>query len=335
MASVPNSQEKRQRWETVQKAAATTPHAEWRVMARKNGVAWGKMLVELVRDMDYHPTKLHLRLEKVIPQSFRMETATLLVRRSEVHAGSVESEEADVSSDKPPVRKRNIICQGGSRTKASKSEIIEIDSDTTEIIELSSEDSDTEMKTGPPTRKNVVAVLDRTLAAARKGKQAMELLHEHVVYSGMPNRSDKAEPEYGEMPHKELKGLWASFEEVEAGLNTLEWTEKTKEYGPVIRDVFVALHRFEDVPPEGIPPCLGAILTLADSIRAGVVAGQRRQAEQSAAARAAAEKKIAAEEKSQVLSAKLQSLRRRMGRLSPVTSPTPARVLGPAPSGKV
>ncbi|KZT53327.1 hypothetical protein CALCODRAFT_501223, partial [Calocera cornea HHB12733] len=79
------------------------------------------------------------------------------------------------------------------------------------------------------------------------------------------------------MPHKELKGLWASFEEVEAGLNTLEWTEKTKEYGPVIR----------------------------------------------------------VKEKSQALSAKLQSLRRRMGRLSPVTSPTPARVLGPAPSGKV
>ncbi|KZT56132.1 hypothetical protein CALCODRAFT_484157 [Calocera cornea HHB12733] len=152
MASVPNSQEKRQRWETVQKAAATTPHAEWRVMARKNGVAWGKMLVELVRDTDYHPTKLHPRLEAAIPQSFRMETATLLVRRSEVHAGSVESEEVDVSSDGTPVRKRNVIRQGGSGTTASKSGVIEIDSDTTEIIELSSEDSDTETETGPPTR---------------------------------------------------------------------------------------------------------------------------------------------------------------------------------------
>ncbi|KZT53014.1 hypothetical protein CALCODRAFT_486653 [Calocera cornea HHB12733] len=190
MASVPNSQEKRQRWETVQKAAATTPHAEWRVMARKNGVAWGKMLVELVRDTDYHPTKLHPRLEAAIPQSFRMETATLLVRRSEVHAGSVESEEVDVSSDETPVRKRNVIRQGGSGTTASKSGIIEIDSDTTEIIELSSEESDPEVETGPPTRRNVVAVLDRTLAAARNGKQAVELLHEHVVYSGMPNRSE-------------------------------------------------------------------------------------------------------------------------------------------------
>ncbi|KZT50528.1 hypothetical protein CALCODRAFT_504625, partial [Calocera cornea HHB12733] len=85
------------------------------------------------------------------------------------------------------------------------------------------------------------------------------------------NSGSEAEPEYGEMPHEELKGLWALFKEVEAGLNTQEWMEKTKEY----------------------------------------------------------------EEKSQALSAKLQSLRRRMGRLSPVTSPTPARVLGPAPSGKV
>ncbi|KZT50527.1 hypothetical protein CALCODRAFT_488629 [Calocera cornea HHB12733] len=190
MASIPNLQEKPQHWETVQMAALTTPHAEWRVMARKNGVAWGKMLVELVRDMDYHPTKLHLRLEKVIPQSFRMETATLLVRRSEVHAGSVESEEADVSSDEPPVWKRNAIRQGGSGGNTSKLEIIKIDSNTTKVIELSSEDLDMEMETGPPTRKNVVAVLDRTLASARKGKQAVELLHKHVVYSRLPKRSE-------------------------------------------------------------------------------------------------------------------------------------------------
>ncbi|KZT53013.1 hypothetical protein CALCODRAFT_501521 [Calocera cornea HHB12733] len=44
---------------------------------------------------------------------------------------------------------------------------------------------------------------------------------------------------------------------------------------------------------------------------------------------------MAAEEKTLALSAKLESLRRRMGGSSPVTSPTPARVLGPAPSGKV
>ncbi|KZT55604.1 hypothetical protein CALCODRAFT_498502 [Calocera cornea HHB12733] len=43
---------------------------------------------------------------------------------------------------------------------------------------------------------------------------------------------------------------------------------------------------------------------------------------------------MAAEEKTLALSAKLESLRRRMGGSSPVTSPTPARVLGPAPSGK-